>query len=368
MSLFVDLLVRSIGSEFFNNLFSVEELSKLQWSCKRVQKIVLHWKEKFDCLEAIIGRKHMNKNLLSFVKSMHKTVKKVRVTDTMSAIEYHYVTLIKNVEELEVNNLENDGLLFLTSSMSSLTKLTLSRDSTFVTSLYFHHFDSITLLSNLNTLTIERMHYFDDNSGSNFHKLKLLTSFNILDQPFMFKTDNNFISKLTSLTKLSINNCGLDNQELSNICKCCQAVEDLDVRNNFLLTSAGLSYIQRLNKIHSIHFSIWSISAFEKDFEKLGVSQIKDCEKLGQEKGDFGPELFWGIFKSISTLTSIDLGGSHINEADLAEFSHQQYDEADLTHLKLFDFILPELRYIVFEDTHKKARTNSKKKQRTSSK
>jgi hypothetical protein len=299
----------------------------------------------------------MNKNLLSFVKSMHKTVKKVRVTDTMSAIEYHYVTLIKNVEELEVNNLENDGLLFLTSSMSSLTKLTLSRDSTFVTSLYFHHFDSITLLSNLNTLTIERMHYFDDNSGSNFHKLKLLTSFNILDQHFMFKTDNNFISKLTSLTKLSINNCGLDNQELSNICKCCQAVEDLDVRNNFLLTSAGLSYIQRLNKIHSIHFSIWSISAFGAS---LNPFQYLGFEKLGQEKGDCGPELFWGIFKSISTLTSIDLGGSHINEADLAEFSHQ--------HLKLFDFILPELRYIVFEDTHKKARTNSKKKQRTSSK
>jgi hypothetical protein len=320
MSLFVNLLERNIAAEFFNNFLSVEDLSILQCSCKSVQKTILEWKENFECLEELKMCKYVkeferkkylqnqefdvkkDKKLLSFVKNVHKNVKRISITNTMSDLAYYYVTLVKNVEELKVNNICQNGLRFITSSMSSLTKLTLSRYSKFAPSLCREEFDSITHLSNLNSLTMSQMHYFDDNAGVNFHKLKLLRSFKILFVHDQFKTGHNFISTLTSLTNLWIIDCCLNDEELKKICLCCQSLVDLDVRNNSLLTSAGLNNITRLKNINSFGFTM--------------------AERLGQEKFICGPLLFWEKFKKISTLTCLDLSGSNIDEEDLAQIEH----------------------------------------------
>jgi hypothetical protein len=344
MSFFVVILERNIAIEFLNNFLSVEELTRLQCSCKSVQKQISIWKENIT-----VEKLELNEEikLLSLIKNSHKNVKRINITKTMSDLEYHYVTIIKKVEELKANNISKNGLLFITSSMSSLTELTLSRNSAFAPSLYHDEFDSITHLSNLNTLKISQMHYFDDNAGVNFHKLKFLRSFAVLDVPYFFETENNFISTLTKITKLSIINCGLHDEDLKRICFGCQSVEDLDVQYNFLLTSAGLRNIQLLKNIDSFHFNIWSSLAFGLTFPQK--NNVKDFEKLGDEKFNCGSQLFWEKFNNISTLTFLDLGGSCIDEEDRLHISKQ---------VTLFNYQLPELRFTVIRDQKKRRRAS----------
>jgi hypothetical protein len=165
----------------------------------------------------------------------------------------------------------------------------------------------------------------------------------VLDVPYFFETENNFISTLTSITKLSIINCGLGDEELKRICVGCQSVEDLDVQYNFLLTSTGLSNIQLLKNIDSFHFNIWSSLAFGLTFPQKG----RDFEKLGDEKFNCGSQLFWGKFNKISTLTFLDLGGSCIDEEDQFFISKQ---------ITLYNYQFPELRYTVVEEKKKRKR------------
>jgi hypothetical protein len=254
--------------------------------------------------------------------------------------------------------------------MTSLTKLTLSAYATTTfsnaisPSLYFEEFDSITQLSNLNTLTISQVHCFDDDAGKNFHKLRLLRSLSLLDLCDQFKTDNNFISTLTSLTKLSIINCGLEDSDISKICIGCQSVEDLDVRNNFVLTSVGLSSIHQLKKIESFHFSIWSNLTFGNEFppdnyinddlfyfDDPTTNYIKQqFEKLEQEKLNGG---FWDKFNKIRTLTFLDLGGSSIGDEDLAQISPR---------IQPFNYNIPELRFTLVEKEEIKCVINNNNK------
>jgi hypothetical protein len=340
--LFLQLLERNIIVGHLNNLLSVAEISRLQFTCKSIQKIVLHWKENFECLETFEWDHQSSKDnqLLKLVRSAHKNIKKVCIPSTVSNLAYHYLTLLKNVKELDAINVSPNGLKMITSTMLSLTHLTLSRNTHLTPSHYFDEFDSITQLSNLNSLTMIEMHYFNDEKGINFHKLKFLQSFNIFDIPYLFETQDNFIPKLTSLTKLTISNCRLDDENLSKICLGCQLIEDLDVGHNFLLTLNGLSNIQRLNKINSLHFTIWSMEAFghppkRRSFDKWTF------EKLGQEKFHYGSKLFWETFTKISTLQFLDLGWSTIDQEDI--------NQIEASQLKLANFRTSEFRWTLVE-------------------
>jgi hypothetical protein len=274
-SSFKDLLERNISHELFNNFLSVKELTKLQFSCKSIHTIIVTWKQKFDLrlLEinnyANYDRRINEDDILKIVMYGHQSVYEIVVfsNDNITAVAYHYLTLIQNIKVFRIEDITREGLKIIASSFcSSLTTLSLTRCKFYAPSLSAYDFNLLTQLTNLKNLILNQVHYFSNEAGLNFHKLNL-QSFTLwgVDSLFSNIEEISFLSTLTTLKTLTVRLCGLNDQNVRSICQNCILLEDVDIRNNLDVTQVGLSIenIQNLKNLHKIHFNnfgSWNLS------------------------------------------------------------------------------------------------------------
>jgi hypothetical protein len=337
-SLFQDLLERNISSEFFNNFLSVKELTKLQFSCKSIYAIIVTWKQNYELrlLKINYNAKYDSRttedNILKIGLYGHRSVYEIVVLSNikLTAVGYHYLTLIQNIQVLRIEDITRDGLKMIASSFcSSLTTLSLTRLKDYGPSLSAFDFNLLTHLTNLKTLILDQVYYFSNEAGENFHKLNL-QSFTLLGVPSVFSNieEISFLSTLTTLTALTVSLCHLNDRNVRWICQNCILLEDLDIRNNLDVTPVGLSIenIQNLKNLHKIHFNFKSRICWKN----LSVG-------------------WWIELTNLPSLNFIDLGGSSLSE-EVWKYAEKMYHfNIDLTAEEDFYDLTAEEEYIEIE-------------------
>jgi hypothetical protein len=303
MKSFQNLLERKITPELFNNFLSVKELTILQFSCKSIHEIIVEWKQKFEK-----GLMVINNNDIATEDDIHKiqmyghrSVCEIVVLSNinLTAVGYHYLTLIQNIQVLRIEDITPEGIRIIASSLNSLTTLSLCRLKSNSPLLSTYDFNLLTKLKNLKTLILDRFHYFSNEAGENFHKLRNLQSLTLLGVPSLFNNieEISFLSSLTTLTALTVRRSYLNDQNLISICQNCLFLEDLDVRyNQGGYTPVGLSIdnIQHLKNLKTLHFSL-SDNTINSIWSKLSVE-------------------WWKRLTNLPSLNYLDVGGSYISQ------------------------------------------------------
>jgi hypothetical protein len=308
LPLFQNLLERNISSDLFNNLFTIKELTRLSFVCKSIKARIEDWLKTLELEHFVINYEIDDKELLLNFKYLHQNIKKICIPSDyyhhvqLSVVGFHYLTLFqeRNLQVLVLGQeICKGALLIITSSLHTLIELFIC-NSPLVSN---DEFDSITLLTNLKTLTLGKMIHFDGSSAANYHSLKLM-SFRLFDFEHLFNcNDGSFLSTLTTLSILDISFCNLFDFNLNLICFNCRSIKDLTVTWTNV-TQAGWDNIQLLTQLESLH-----LNYHKKQFPSL--------------------HLLWENITAIATLTSLDLGGSYLTDAD---------QQSQLFHLKLTNY------------------------------
>jgi hypothetical protein len=241
----------------------------------------------------VINYKIDDKELFLNFRYLHKNIKKICIpTDCfhvqLTFVGFHYLTLFqeRNLQVLVLGQEICKGALFMiTSSLHTLTELFLCNSP----EVSNDEIGSITLLTNLKTLTIGSMIHFNGYSAANYHSLKLV-SFTLFDFKHLFNSnEGSFLSTLTTLSTLKISFCNLDDYNLNLICFNCLSVEDLTVSYTNVTQVGWDNNIHHLSQLKSLHLSCYSS----------------------------WPSLH--IITAIATLTSLDLGGRYLTDADRSQ-------------------------------------------------
>jgi hypothetical protein len=297
---FQNLLERNISSDLFNNFLTVKELTKLQFTCKSICSIIYVWKQKYELrlLEIENNDTTSEDEIRKIVKYGHRNIYEIVVLskDNSTAVGYHYLTNIKNLTVLRVQDITPEGLRIIASSLFSLTKLHLFRTKFYAPSLSAYDFNLLTDLTNLKTLSLDEMHYFSNEAAANFHKLNL-QSLSLCGQTSLFDNieEISFLSTLTTLKFLKVGQCKLKDQNVRSICQNCLLLEVLDIRNNFDITPVGfglsIENIQNLTNLKVLHFNFRSFNCWKN----LSVE-------------------WWKELTNLPSLKFINLGGSVLSE------------------------------------------------------